>query len=232
MTAAYRLISDCLAVTGREGFGPNFLELVEWMQARQLMVFELSEGSARCLMSCHFGSEPLGEMLATRYLDDWFLQDPLLPELMALPQGQVVLRRMEQISGAMPPDYRRLFFDEPGLAGKTAVLAAGARHRMIVNWYYSALSPQVQEDDLFQLAARMLLNHYEIAEPQPWPEPLSVLSERERAVCMGIIDGKKAETIAGDLGVSPATVVTYRKRAYDKLGIGSRAGLFAICRQG
>ena len=49
-------------------------------------------------------------------------------------------------------------------------------------------------------------------------------------MCQGILNGKKAEAIAGDLDVAPSTVVTYRKRAYAKLGIGARADLFAICR--
>ncbi|MEX1663169.1 helix-turn-helix transcriptional regulator [Thioclava sp. 15-R06ZXC-3] len=46
-----------------------------------------------------------------------------------------------------------------------------------------------------------------------------------------LLAGKKAELIAGQLGVSPVTVTTYRKRAYDKLGIASRGALFALCRQ-
>ncbi len=230
MTTAYRLISDCLAATGREAFAPRFLDLVQWMRADQLMAFELAGGRARCLLSCHFGQLNLGEMLATRYLDDWFRQDPLGPELAALAEGEVVLRHMEDIAGHMTAEYRRLFFEEPGLAGKTAALAAGTRHRLIVSWYYAEARHSRQDDDLCQLAARLLLNHYEAAEPPPWPEPLSVLSNRERDVCLGIIGGKKAEVIAGELGVSPATVVTYRKRAYEKLGVASRAGLFAICR--
>ncbi|MCY0151317.1 LuxR C-terminal-related transcriptional regulator [Hoeflea alexandrii] len=38
--------------------------------------------------------------------------------------------------------------------------------------------------------------------------------------------------IAGELGLSPATIVTYRRRAYGKLGISSRGDLFALCRKG
>lgn len=56
-----------------------------------------------------------------------------------------------------------------------------------------------------------------------------MLSARERAVCLGILAGRKAELIAGDIDVAASTVVTYRKRAYAKLGINSRAALFAIC---
>ncbi|NLW05604.1 MAG: helix-turn-helix transcriptional regulator, partial [Pseudomonadaceae bacterium] len=59
--------------------------------------------------------------------------------------------------------------------------------------------------------------------------PLAFLSERERQVCAAVLQGKKSETIAYELEVAPSSVVTYRKRAYDKLGISSRAQLFALC---
>jgi DNA-binding NarL/FixJ family response regulator len=49
-------------------------------------------------------------------------------------------------------------------------------------------------------------------------------------VCEAVLAGKKSETIAHDLTIAPSSVVTYKKRAYDKLGICSRAQLFALCR--
>lgn len=50
-------------------------------------------------------------------------------------------------------------------------------------------------------------------------------------MCLGVLAGRKAEVIAHELGVAPTSVVTYRRRAYDKLGIASRGELFAICRK-
>ncbi|MBQ0919700.1 LuxR family transcriptional regulator, partial [Hydrogenophaga aromaticivorans] len=48
------------------------------------------------------------------------------------------------------------------------------------------------------------------------------LSPRERAVCARIALGLSAEGIAVDLDVAPSTVITLRKRAYQKL---AEAGL-------
>ena len=45
-----------------------------------------------------------------------------------------------------------------------------------------------------------------------------------------MLAGKKAEAIGYDLGIAASSIVTYRKRAYDKLGICSRAQLFDLCR--
>jgi DNA-binding CsgD family transcriptional regulator len=57
------------------------------------------------------------------------------------------------------------------------------------------------------------------------------LTPRERAVACRIAAGMGTDEIARDIGVMPATVITFRKRAYAKLGIGSRAELFARCFQ-
>jgi len=57
------------------------------------------------------------------------------------------------------------------------------------------------------------------------------LTPRENAVACRIAAGMGTNEIAEDMGVMPATVITFRKRAYAKLGIGSRAELFARCFQ-
>lgn len=53
------------------------------------------------------------------------------------------------------------------------------------------------------------------------------LTVREREVALRILDGQTTKVIAEDLAISPSTVVTYRGRAYEKLGVHSRAELFA-----
>ena len=53
------------------------------------------------------------------------------------------------------------------------------------------------------------------------------LTVREREVAIRILDGQTAKVIAANLAISPSTVVTYRERAYEKLGVRTRAELFA-----
>lgn len=55
----------------------------------------------------------------------------------------------------------------------------------------------------------------------------SLLTQRERQVILRILDGVTVEQIAGELGLKPTTVITYRSRAYEKLGISSRRELFS-----
>ena len=54
------------------------------------------------------------------------------------------------------------------------------------------------------------------------------LSEREAAVCARIVAGYSAEGIGLDLGVSTHSVVTYRRRAFEKLGIATQKELFSL----
>lgn len=56
----------------------------------------------------------------------------------------------------------------------------------------------------------------------------AVLSRRELEVMRGLIDGLRSTEIARNLGLSPESVATYRRRVLDKLGIGSTAALVAL----
>ncbi len=60
--------------------------------------------------------------------------------------------------------------------------------------------------------------------------PIESLSDRERQVLLGLAQGLKYQTIAGNLGISVKTVETYRSRLTNKLGFQSKADLmrFAI----
>jgi len=58
--------------------------------------------------------------------------------------------------------------------------------------------------------------------------PLRALTGRERDVCDRILKGWTHEGIAVDLRLSPATVKTYRDRAFERLGIRHRSELFAL----
>lgn len=53
------------------------------------------------------------------------------------------------------------------------------------------------------------------------------LTVRERGVVQRILDGMTTERISEELKIRPTTVVTYRTRAYEKIGVGSRRELFA-----
>lgn len=230
MTTEIRNIDACLAALGTKRFASLFADFIEGFGIDQIMVFSISESAATCLLSRHFRNAALAETLSATYLDGWYRQDPLLPELLSIAPGRIVLRRFRDIETRMSDDYRRIFFDAPGLVEKTTLLAASDRLRLCLNLYQTGAGMVPVDDDLARIAGRLVLMHFSQMLDTGDPAPLAVLSERERHVCLGILSGKKTELIADELGVAPSTVITYRKRAYQKLGITTRAGLFAICR--
>lgn len=218
-----------MAALGEDGFAAPFLELLRAMGADQVMVFAYAEDHAACLLSWNFSHTRLGVALAAEYLDGWFRKDPLFARVLAIAPGTVELCHLDELAAAMPEDYRQAFFTAPGIAGKTAVLAAGETRRLILNVYRNDAMGPLAPPDALVFMGRLALLHYERQAGSTCPAPLAALSERERQVCLGVLAGKKAETIAGDLGLAASTVTTYRRRAYEKLGISSRAALFAIC---
>jgi DNA-binding CsgD family transcriptional regulator len=58
------------------------------------------------------------------------------------------------------------------------------------------------------------------------------LAKRELDVVRGVLEGHTAVEIAEILGIKPASVVTYQKRAYQRLGISNQRQLFALCLSG
>ena len=56
----------------------------------------------------------------------------------------------------------------------------------------------------------------------------ATLTGREKEVCLRILSGFSSEAIAAELGISLHSTLTYRKRAYERLGISSQSELFAI----
>jgi DNA-binding CsgD family transcriptional regulator len=54
------------------------------------------------------------------------------------------------------------------------------------------------------------------------------LTSREKDVCLRILLGYGSEAISAELGISLHSTLTYRKRAYQRLGISSQNELFGL----
>mgnify|MGYP000432101129 FL=1 len=58
-------------------------------------------------------------------------------------------------------------------------------------------------------------------------ETHAVLTPRERQVCARTLIGRTARDIGQELGLGTGTVLTYRQRAYQKLGLSRASDLLA-----
>lgn len=229
-------VAKCISAIGREDFTEHFLEFVLLIGAAQVTAFSYETGTANCLLSRNFLSDEKAGTLAAAYVDGWFREDPLFKRAMAMQEGETAVVALEALLPELDERYLSMFFGAPGFRTKTAILVAEGPRRMTLNLYFpqgsAPLSSPAFEaipNELYQLIGKLLAAHFERLKPPEFPLPLAVLSERERQVCLGMLSGKKAEAIAEDIGVSANSVVTYRQRAYQKLGISSRGQLFSIC---
>lgn len=80
-----------------------------------------------------------------------------------------------------------------------------------------------------------VLRHLELRGATPAPrerlrQRCSALTERELDVLQRLLDGLTYDGIAADLGLSVASIKTYRARAFERLGIHFRSQLFALLR--
>ncbi|MWD29339.1 hypothetical protein E0K89_017825 [Aquicoccus sp. SCR17] len=228
---ALRLVESCLALTGEDSWAVPFSHLVEAAGAAQIMVFSYGPQRTECLLSRNFREGVLGGRLAEIYIRGWHLEDPLRPVVLGAEAPSLRVKDWPELHGEMSDSYRMELFTRPGLQGKTAILAVGHRLRLILNLYWSA-EPEGHPaaHEFRRLLGRLALMHFEARSEHELPAPLAVLSDRERSVCQGILSGMKAEQIAATLDIAPSSVVTYRARAYQKLGISSRGALFELCR--
>lgn len=228
-------ISECVPLVGIDGFTERFLEVVTLTGADQATAFSYQETKASCLMSRNFRSEERSETLASVYVEDWYREDPLFRRCLAIDGDACCVERLEDLLPSYGPQYYRLFFGDEGWRTKVAILVVQGSLRMALNLYFGPPNRHRQAFDpveagTFRLIGRTLATHFLRLNAPGFPLPLAVLSERERQVCVGMLAGKKAEIIAQEIGVGPSSVVTYRQRAYQKLGISSRGQLFSICR--
>jgi DNA-binding CsgD family transcriptional regulator len=226
-------VSDCVPAIGTDGFIEHFLLLVSKASAVQVTAFAYSPTKVECLLSRNFLSEAKGGALAAAYLDGWFRNDPVFDRLIAMNGNQCIVERLEDMLPAIDSKYLAKFFDKPGFRTKTTVLVTRDPFRMALNLYYDKvgdLSLDAAQAAIYRLVGTMLATHFIQLKHSEFPLPLTVLSDRERQVCIGMLEGKKAEIIAQEIGVGPSSVLTYRQRAYQKLGISSRGQLFSICR--
>lgn len=223
---------------GTTGFYDSFLH---WLQhefgTEQCMVFYCPDGQqVSTLIYKDYAREASGKRLAEAYVSErHYLQDPNFKTLKALAPGEIKVVRLHSVSDHMGLHYRKAFFEAPGFTDKISILRGTPQGNYYINLYRRDPGFDARFDDpalsrnLYALISILVCKHFELNERLRQEGPLAFLSEREQQVCRAVLRGKKNEAIAADLNIAVSSVITYRKRAYEKLGISSRAQLFALC---
>lgn len=235
--AAFPAVAACLEKIGATDFNQAFIDLATGaLDADQCMIFSYEAEKPRCFLS--YNTRPLGEAsaLSDKYVIYGHKQDPVREIIQDESSEAIRILQLDDLKTRMSAEYMQEFFSAPGLVDKIAVIARKENLALCLNFYRHKGSGQYgktfleQAVPLLRIAAHLALLHYQSSTDHSLEDPLLTLSEREQEVCRWILKGLTTEAIAFEMNVSPNTISTFRKRAYEKLSINSKPALFALCR--
>ena len=137
------------------------------------------------------------------------------------------------------PAHRAQIYSRHGLRERLSIVSASPHQGMLaINLYRHDKQPIMSSDaiEAVRLIAPPLLacvqRHIQLVSvASSGCTPLDGLTPREKEVCERLLKGWTHEGIAADLGLKPATVKTYRDRAFEQLNIHYRHELFALVAQ-
>jgi DNA-binding CsgD family transcriptional regulator len=240
-TAAAGDIAPAVLAIGRPDF-PNILIDTLRRQAGvgHCMVFALTRtGAASCLLDA--GNIPTGADLGAAYAGQFHESDPNRDALFEAESGAPIMLPSfaPRMYGAR---YRKIFFNDSDIVDKCATAIWTGDTCFYVNFYRITSQGRFGDAERARLQAiapaigASVARHFQQAETLDQSlaalfatrAPLSALTPREQEVCRRILLGFSSEAISQALGISLHSTLTYRKRAYERLGISSQNELFSI----
>ena len=245
---------DTIRTLGTPGFPTSFARMVGCdFQADQVIVFRAEQpGRIRTLLAENLRRGAGHALsLADSYTSGYWAKDPNCQFLLPAPPGAVpetilLAGRTEDLTDG---EYRHRLFTEPRLGAKASLIMRAPSHVLYINLYRGIDRGPFTPGELrgVERACDMLLalleRHFALADDDAASDLCAVqrviegasseagrarLSAREAAVCARIVTGHSTEAIRLDLGVSQHSVISYRRRAFEKLGIATQKELFAL----
>lgn len=239
-------ITPAVLAIGRESFPQALIGALRRVaDVGHCMVFSLSgEHSANCLLDA--GNIPTGRDLGVAYSGHFHLSDPNRDAIFEA-QANAAPVLLPTFARRMYSDsYRRMFFEESDIVDKCATAIWTGDTCFYVNFYRITAQGRFSRAEMQQLMAvapavsAAVARHFQRDLPSE-DDPLlrlktlfasaaafTVLTGREKEVCLRILSGFSSEAIAAELGISLHSALTYRKRAYEKLGISAQNELFGM----
>lgn len=231
-------VATAVLAIGRSDFPKILIDtLRRQADVGHCMVFALSRsGAASCLLDA--GNIPIGGDLGAAYAGQFHESDPNRDALFE-GDGSAPIMLPAFAPRMYGARYRKIFFQDSGIVDKCATAIWTGDTCFYVNFYRIAAQGRfsaTQRDRLQAIApaiAASVARHFQKTTPDlaalfATHAPLSALTPREQEVCRRILLGLSSEAISHALGISLHSTLTYRKRAYERLGISSQNELFAI----
>ena len=232
-------LSHIIAAICEPRFATTLLETVDAhvVHADHCAVIRLLRASvAQVFTNATLASNKDHATAAIRYIDGYFRFDPnlrLVPDAAKL-QGQVLVRELKP-ADIKHRGYRTDCYEATGIVHRVSLLT-GTQGRGLValNFHRIKASGEFSADEVARLKtvalplATLARRHVELlantsANADAWRLRLKVirhdLTTRELEVAARMLAGESLSEIAECLGVAHSTAVTYRERAYRRLGV-------------
>lgn len=252
-----RLTEACRALGSAE-FEDRLLALLNHVvPVDHCVVFTYDAGGGTGHLFTHGKMPPeRAAQLADDYVREYFARDPNFARIAG--DGAEGAERLIPLDlhHGYDPAYRNHFFDRNDLVDKASTIGRVEHGSVYCNFYRMGSSGPYSARDwstlerMLPLATALIAAHYRLLEASGRPArrgdrpsatslvhnivgqavaPFDRLTPRERQVCERIVLGYTSVGIGLDLAIAPSSVITYRRRAYDKLGIRSQNELFSLC---
>nr|GAJ37954.1 hypothetical protein BDOA9_0205720 [Bradyrhizobium sp. DOA9] len=222
-----------------------FRTTFDWAKASHLTAFAFEPHQRpRVVLAENTGMAPIARGVADQYCRDYWRHDlanRVLPQINREGRQSWILHT--QASEIAHSDYRRSCYTSVSLDHRVSLIETKGNRALRINIYRSE-GEGFTNEDIQRIAERghLLLaltrRHadYGLADRRHsfgyYRDRLAgvapVLTQRETEVCAAIILGLTSEGISLELGVRLNTVLTYKKRAYARLGISSQNELMRL----
>lgn len=232
-----------LETTGTAQFGAAIHDAVMSVTggARRIYLFEATGRENSDLQ--YFFCEPRLEAMLPAYSRHYHNIDPVCDAYSAAPcLSDIAIQRI-QPTDISSDEFRRRFFDQAGIVERVSIIQRGAHAWRVINvarHRSTGIFSDRELDALLGLARLALpmlpLNRRRAEARSPSAHHVErrlqhlfpSLTRREQEVCARATMGMSVEATAIDLGIAKTSVMTYRKRSYQRLGITSVHELCAL----
>lgn len=228
---------------GDDGFGRQLLASISALTAADhVMAFAYSSNQPpRVVVNVGTLNDAAAARSATGFASSLYLLDPNYAQLRQTTEGST---SWFPFNAAKAGDhFQEVFYDAAGISDVIAyanrqndvlfyllALRGGAQsfadgQRWLLRQLGEVIIANVHKHFAYMYAIKGQ-NQFVIDRVLAEAPTFSALTPRERRVCLGILTGYTSESIGINLEISVNSVLTYRKRLYDKLDISSQNELF------
>lgn len=227
------LYEQLVEATGTGAFGDTLLDVADKVAgAAEVYAYWLDEDETPFTVASS-GRTGSSRSRATAYASRFHEMDPALA-ITRQPGEDIRMVRIAA-SDVHHSGYRHECYEHPGLAEKISFACSRDRRAFVMNFYRGRNSASAcigGLSELARIALPLLRKHVDmLGDESHLTLPARVekrigrsfplLSQRERQVCARTMIGMTAEAISIDLSISATTVLTYRRRAYERYSLSS-----------